>query len=281
MAAWGLSFLFDVVEDTAEFGPEGGAAESENFGGSGLHIPCKAHGLEDYESVKFLDDCAIRVSGGIAEGLFGELSQFLPFIDAGSMGGACWEGFLMEVIAGFERDEFGQECWAGGQDECFPKDALEFPNISGPAMILEFFEGFGRDGLDAGAELLIEAEHQVVREFGDIFDAFAEGRDLDSDIPQAVVEVVSEAAICDGGIKSGSGRREDSDINRQDFRSAETLELTILEEPEEADLCGGCEFADVIEEDGAGVGLFDFAESTMFGAGECSFFMSEEFAFEE
>ena len=53
------------------------------------------------------------------------------------------------------------------------------------------------------------------------------------------------------------------------------------EHAQEFDLGGLVDFSDFVEEEGAAVGLFESADAFLCGAGEGSFFVAEEFAFQE
>ena len=77
------------------------------------------------------------------------------------------------------------------------------------------------------------------------------------------------------------GGRDDAGIDGDFLASADTFDGLFLEEAEEFDLEGLGDFADFIEEEGAVAGGFDSAFALEVGAGEGSFFVAEEFAFEE
>src|SRR5690606_6552201 len=57
--------------------------------------------------------------------------------------------------------------------------------------------------------------------------------------------------------------------------------LALLKYPEEFGLQTGVHIADLIEEEGAAVGLFEFADASGYCSGKCTFFVAEEFAFDQ
>ena len=138
-----IFFLFDGAEYSAEFCAERGAAESQEFCGAGLHIARQVHGLKNHQSVKPLDDPAIAIPAGLLENLFGETSKFLPRINSGWWSRTGRKGFIGHIVPLLQREKFRQECWACGQHKGFSKSALQFSDVAGPPMCLQFFKGFG------------------------------------------------------------------------------------------------------------------------------------------
>ncbi len=96
-----------------------------------------------------------------------------------------------------------------------------------------------------------------------------------------MVEIFAEAAGFDFGGEFAVGGGEDASVEFDGLATADTLELALLENAEKLGLELGGEFADFVEEDGAAGGHFEFAGLAVDGSGKGTFFVAEEFAFEE
>ncbi len=81
-----------------------------------------------------------------------------------------------------------------------------------------------------------------------------------------------EIAVCRG---------DEADVGALCFVGADAFEGAFARKPEELHLNGGIDFADFVEEERAALSGFDAADAAFVRAGECAFFMAEEFAFEE
>ena len=98
---------------------------------------------------------------------------------------------------------------------------------------------------------------------------------------EPVEEIAAEALGGDGRLEIAVGGGEDPDINRNRVPSADALDLAIFQQPEELGLDGERDIADLIEEQGAAVGLLDLADPALDGAGEGAPLETEELTFEQ
>ncbi|MEY3459797.1 MAG: hypothetical protein RL215_2954, partial [Planctomycetota bacterium] len=98
---------------------------------------------------------------------------------------------------------------------------------------------------------------------------------------QAEVDILSEESIADGLFEVAIGGGDDADIGLQGFATADAFEGVTFEDAEETCLNGGAHFTNFIKKQGSAIGLFEAAWPSFHCAGECAFFVSEEFAFEQ
>ncbi len=177
-------------------------------------------------------------------------------------------------IAGAEEGEIGED---GGAFD----GVLEFADIAGPGMGAEGVEGALGDaaGLTgAGVDLVAE---EMGDQHGDVVLAFAEGGHGDGDDVEAVEEVFAEAAVPDELVEVFVGGGEDADVDVDGEVVADTADFLFLEDAEEAALELGGHGPDLVEEEGAAVGVMEEAVLVGDRTGEGALAMAEEFGFEE
>ena len=170
---------------------------------------------------------------------------------------------------------------AGRENDSAFHEVFELADVSRPGIAFEGFHGFRGNGLDAAVHSARIHLDEETDEQGNVFGALAEGRDADGEDVEAVVEVAAELAIghhC-GEIAIGGG--DDACIDADGAVAAEAFEFLLLEDAEELGLQLGRDVADFIEENGAAVGEFESADLLGNGAGEGSFLVAEELAFEQ
>lgn len=164
----------------------------------------------------------------------------------------------------------------GGFDGVF-----EFADVAGPGAGFEAIERgaverLKRDAL-GGANLL----HEMTGERLDIAGAVAERGQPDLENIQTVEKILTEEALADAFSQIDVGGRDHADIETNAFVAAETLDLALLQDAEEASLEADGHVANFVEENGAVVGGFEFAGARLEGAGERSFVIAEELGFEK
>src|SRR5581483_2127235 len=158
---------------------------------------------------------------------------------------------------------------------------LEFADVAGPAMGGERLEAGVGDALDADAVLAGEALHELLREQRDVLHALAQRRNGNGHDVEAEVKVLAEFLAVDAFLELAVGGGEDADVHLDGAIAADALELAFLQYAQELGLDLRRDFADFVEENGAVVGEFESAFALGDGAGEGTFFVPEEFAFDE
>ncbi len=169
---------------------------------------------------------------------------------------------------------------AGGDDEAL-NEVFEFADVAWPDVFFEDLEGLGGEvfeGKVVGATVDLE---EVVAEDRDVSGAVTEGRKMDGDDVDAVVEVFAEAAGARHLFKVFVGGADEAEVDLAEGAAAEALDLVVFEDAEELGLKGEGEGGDLVEEEGAVVGELDLAGAGLGGAGEGAFFATEEFRLDE
>ena len=98
---------------------------------------------------------------------------------------------------------------------------------------------------------------------------------------QAVIEVFPEAARFEKRLEVLCVAAMIRTSTLDGRRSADALEAPFLQDPEELDLGRGRHIADLVEEDGAAVGLLEAADPLGDGAREGALLVAEQLAFQQ
>ena len=102
------------------------------------------------------------------------------------------------------------------------------------------------------------------------------GCDIDTE-----VEVLTETTFGDGGGKVDIGGGDDADVHRYGRPAADTHDLALLKDPEQLDLEGEGQVADLVEEEGAAIGGLEPAGLRLQRAGESTLLVSEQFRLDQ
>src|SRR5581483_4942737 len=125
------------------------------------------------------------------------------------------------------------------------------------------------------------AAEEVDSEDRHVVHALAERRDVEQDHVQAIVEVLAQDAFLEGLLQVAVRCRDDADVDRDRRRRAEALDLPLLERAEELRLEARVHLADLVEKEGAAVGLLEAADPPAVGARERALLVTEELRLEE
>jgi hypothetical protein len=109
----------------------------------------------------------------------------------------------------------------------------------------------------------------------------AQGRELDGEDREAVVEVASERALLDGALQVYVRRRDDAHVGAQHLVRADARELAVLKHPQQAHLRRQAHLAYLVEEERAAVGLLEAPASALARVGERAALVAEEFRLQE
>jgi hypothetical protein len=94
----------------------------------------------------------------------------------------------------------------------------------------------------------------VVDQPRDVLRSLAEGRHLDHEDRDPVVQVLAERALGNGRLEVLVGRGDEPDVGPDRLRPAHLGELTRLNNAEELGLKGQTQLAELVDEQRAGVG---------------------------
>src|ERR1700723_2045565 len=152
----------------------------------------------------------------------------------------------------------------------------QFAHIARPGMLCEDFERVPRQG-DAGTEFAREGNGKLL----DIAHTLAQGRKMDGEDGEAVVEIFAKLLLCDALFEVCIGGCNDADVDLEVLVAAQALHLALLEEAENLALEGKRHIADFIEEERATMRRVDAPDARLHGAGEGALGIAEELCFEE
>src|SRR5262245_30725178 len=105
---------------------------------------------------------------------------------------------------------------------------LELAHVAWPAVFLERLHRVGAEAGDLASQLLGEVPEEVLRQRQDVLAPLAERRYRQVDDVQAVVEVLPEPALLDGGLEIDVGGGDDAHVHLHGAAAAEALELLVL-----------------------------------------------------
>src|SRR5271168_5552782 len=188
---------------------------------------------------------------------------------------------LLIVIA-----DAGRQCVGGNARGLFQgygalDGVFQFADVAGPVIDFQAAHGFGINRFDFFAHGFRIAIKERAGEQRNIFAAFAQGRQVDGDDAETVVEVLAEAAFGDflGEIFVGGGN--DAHVHVAFFGAAERADFSFLQDAVELHLHGEAHVADLVHEKRAAVCSLKKAAAIFIGAGEGAAQVAEEFGFEQ
>src|SRR3990172_6342466 len=126
-----------------------------------------------------------------------------------------------------------------------------------------------------------EPGEDMAGEDRDIFLSFAQGRDMDGEHVQPVIEVVPEPSLIHLTAQVPVGRRQDPDIDLYRLLPAHPFEAVVLQEPEQEYLRGQGNIPDFVEEQRPSLGPLDPSLLLAGRPGEGTLLMPEKLAFQE
>ena len=158
---------------------------------------------------------------------------------------------------------------------------LEFAHVARPVVAAEQLHGLGAEA--AHLTLLVGVGHlqEVVDQQRNVVPAVSEGRDLDRDHVESVVEILPEAALPDRLLQVLVGSGQHPDIDRNGLRRADGLKGPVLQHPEQLHLEVGAHVPDLVQEDGSAVGHGEAAFAVSDGIGECALHVTEELGLQQ
>jgi hypothetical protein len=157
---------------------------------------------------------------------------------------------------------------------------LELTHVARPAVVAHAVQrGLGEAG-DPLAVLDRVDAHEVVGEQRDVLEAVAQRRDADRDDVDAIEQILAEAAGLDLVAEVAVGRADEAKVDLG-HAPADRLDLPLLQRAQQLDLDVQRDLADLVEEQGAGVGLDEATLARARGAGEGALLVAEQLALED
>src|SRR6185503_3629458 len=110
----------------------------------------------------------------------------------------------------------------------------------------------------------------------DVVSPGTQGKHMDREHVQAIVQVASERAVGDRRLQVTVRGGDDADVGGQRLMPADALELPLLEHTQERDLRLRGKVANFIEEDRPSLGELEASEASLQCAGEGALLVSEQ-----
>ena len=160
-------------------------------------------------------------------------------------------------------------------------DIFEFADVAGPVVLAEEQLGPIGEAVDGLIELGGELGDEVAGEELEVAVALEQAGRFQLNHGEAVEEIFAEGSFGDHGAKIMMSGGDDADVDLARVERAEALNLLILQGAQELGLGREGHVADLVEEQGAVVGVFKQAGLVLRGARESAFHVAEELAFKE
>src|SRR4029079_5788842 len=126
-----------------------------------------------------------------------------------------------------------------------------------------------------------EPRHEMAHEIGDVVQALAEGRHPNGEYVQPIIEILAEAAVVNQIDQILIGGGDQPNVDFHPLLAANWIDLAVLQGTQQLHLSFERQFADLVEEEGAAIGLHEFADALLRGAGEGAFLMAEQDALDQ
>ena len=114
-----------------------------------------------------------------------------------------------------------------------------------------------------------------------IFHAFAQRRQSDRDDIQSEIEVLAKEALIDQVPEILVGCRNNANIRLDRRSSSDSGVLSLLQYPQEPCLSLHRHVANLVKEQRTTICLFETAGASVLSAGKCTFFVPEQFSFDQ
>ncbi len=142
--------------------------------------------------------------------------------------------------------------------------------------MLQVFLGFRLEHLGFHRELLRGAGEEVLGECRDVLAAIGQAGNVDADDVQAVEQVLAELARLHQGFQVLMRRGDDAHVDPHRRVAADAVEFAIGQHAQQAGLRIGRHVADLVEKQGAAVGLLEAAAALIGRTGEGAFLVAEQ-----
>ena len=153
---------------------------------------------------------------------------------------------------------------------------LQLADVAGPAVALQKRYGLDAEAYLAQSEALGEVGGELAEEEVDVLLTLAQRRHHYPGGVEPVVEILAEAALLHGVVEVDVRGRDYADIRLLHLRGPDLYELAALQHAEQHSLGLLGQFAYLVEEEGAAVGLLEVALPLAYGAGEGPLLVAEE-----
>ncbi len=184
-------------------------------------------------------------------------------------------------MATAELEIAGLDLGAAGDDDRSLDGIFELAHVPRPRIRLQHRQSLGGRAAHRLAARARELGDEVVDEARNVLAPIAQGRQMDREDVQPVIEIFAELPLGDHRLEVAVGRRHDAHVDLEGLVAADALELALLQGAEELDLDFHRQIADLVEKEGPAIGQLEAAGPAGDRAGERALFVPEELALED
>src|SRR5690606_19762978 len=145
---------------------------------------------------------------------------------------------------------------------------LELADVARVVVGEQPVERLGRDAVEVALHLAVEAIEEALDQQRDVLGAVPQRRQHDPDHVEAKVEVLAKFTALDRGLEIAVGRGHHSTVDRELDVAADRTNGPLLQDPQQLDLGGRIELADLVQEQRAALGDVEHAPPIAGGSGE-------------
>jgi hypothetical protein len=167
------------------------------------------------------------------------------------------------------------------QDAGALDDVLQFAHVSRPVIFLQQAHRLRLDMPEWRLLTLACPREEMPRQFGNVILALAQRRQIDRHDVEAVEQILPEFSLGHRGLQIAVGGGDHADIHHLRQAAADALKTASPATRAAAWPAGWGDFADFIQQQRSAVGKLKAPAAQLVGAGECAFFMAEQFRFQQ
>ncbi len=119
------------------------------------------------------------------------------------------------------------------------------------------------------------------RQQGHIFQALAQGGQIDFHHVEAVKQVLAKRAFFHQSLQAAVGGRQHTHVRLDGRGAAHPFETAVLQDAQQLDLHGGGNITHLVQKQGPAFGHLESSLALADGGGEGALFMSEQLAFQQ
>jgi hypothetical protein len=175
----------------------------------------------------------------------------------------------------------GGDFRAIGEDGGALDRILKLADVSGPGIREQAGAGVASQFQGGLSKFAPETLEKMFCQKQHVIPALAEGRDRDGDGGNSKIKILAKSFSRNGFLKIFVRGGEDADVDFDSLRSADALELLLLEHAQQFALNAEGKLADFVEKQRATVRQLELADFSGSGAGVSAAFVAEEFVFDK
>jgi len=157
----------------------------------------------------------------------------------------------------------------------------QFADVAGPGMFLKRFEKLGRESPPVNTVMLAKSVHEEIEQGRDVFRTLPERRQRHGQGSDPIEKIAAKQAFFDHFIEVFVGSSNQSEITAYFGPVSQWTKTSFLKNPEKFLLHRQWQLTDLIEKQGAAIGLLDKTFPWCIGAGKGALFMPEENALQQ